>query len=54
MGDDKGEKEASFAELFAPANRKQIVVGSSLFFLQQMSGINAVIYFSSSMFASAE
>ena len=53
VGDDKGEKEASFAELFAPANRKQIVVGSSLFFLQQMSGINAVIYFSSSMFASA-
>ena len=52
-GDDKGEKDAPLSELFAPSNRKQITIGTALFFLQQMSGINAVIYFSSSMFAAA-
>ena len=52
-GDDKGEKDASVAELFSPTNRKQITIGTTLFFLQQMTGINAVIYFSSAMFEAA-
>ena len=36
-GDDKGEKDAPLSELFAPSNRKQITIGTALFFLQQMS-----------------
>jgi hypothetical protein len=29
-------------DLLAPANRRQITIGTTLFFLQQMTGINAV------------
>ena len=51
-GGDK-EKKATLGDLFAPSNRRQMIIGTALFFLQQMTGINAVIYFSSSMFAAA-
>jgi MFS family permease len=51
--DDKDEKKVSTAELFAPANRKAVTIGTGLFFLQQMSGVNAVVYFSSAMFVAA-
>lgn len=56
-GDDKDKKEGAagpgLGELLAPSNRRQMIIGTSLFFLQQMTGVNAVIYFSSSMFAAA-
>ena len=52
-GDVEKEKDATLGDLFAPSNRRQITIGTALFFLQQMSGINAVIYFSSSMFEAA-
>lgn len=51
--DDKGEKDAALLELVSPTNRKQITIGTTLFFLQQMTGINAVIYFSTAMFHAA-
>jgi len=49
-GKDAG---ASLGGLFAPSNRRQMTIGTTLFFLQQMTGVNAVIYFSSSMFAAS-
>lgn len=55
-GDDKGdkdEKKVFTAELFAPANRRAVTIGAGLFFLQQMSGVNAIVYFSSAMFVAA-
>lgn len=51
--DDKDEKKVSTAELFAPANRRAVTIGTGLFFLQQMSGVNAIVYFSSAMFVAA-
>jgi len=57
-GEDKGddgakEADAPISDLFAAENRRQMTIGTALFFLQQMTGINAVIYFSSAMFVAA-
>ncbi|MBA0836424.1 hypothetical protein Goarm_008644, partial [Gossypium armourianum] len=41
------------SELFYGRHRKVVFMGSSLFALQQLSGINAVFYFSSTVFKSA-
>ncbi|KAB2029000.1 hypothetical protein ERO13_D05G131600v2 [Gossypium hirsutum] len=41
------------SELFYGHHRKVVFMGSSLFALQQLSGINAVFYFSSTVFKSA-
>ncbi|MBA0637150.1 hypothetical protein Godav_022066 [Gossypium davidsonii] len=41
------------SELFYGRHRKVVFMGSSLFALQQLSGINAVFYFSSTIFKSA-
>ncbi|MBA0565338.1 hypothetical protein Golob_010222 [Gossypium lobatum] len=41
------------SELFCGRHRKVVFMGSSLFALQQLSGINAVFYFSSTVFKSA-
>ena len=43
----------STAELFAPANRRAVTIGTGLFFLRQMSGVNAIVCFSSAMFVAA-
>ncbi|KAL2928504.1 putative plastidic glucose transporter 3 [Bienertia sinuspersici] len=42
-----------FSELFFGRHHKVVFIGSVLFALQQLSGINAVFYFSSSVFKSA-
>lgn len=44
----KGGAEA--ANIFGPAYRKGVVMGCLLFVFQQFSGINAIVYFSSSVF----
>ncbi|MEW5422898.1 sugar porter family MFS transporter [Amorphus sp. 3PC139-8] len=42
-----------WAELFAPMARPALIVGIGLFFLQQLSGINAVIYYAPAVFKEA-
>lgn len=44
----KGGAEA--ASLFSPTYRKGVLMGCLLFLFQQFSGINAIVYFSSSVF----
>lgn len=48
---DKGHR--GWAELFGPVARPALVVGIGLFFLQQLSGINAVIYYAPVVFQEA-
>ncbi len=45
-----GGKQAGWGDLFAPKYRKAVLIGCMLFLFQQFSGINALIYFSSSVF----
>ncbi len=47
------EKAGTWADLLGPLARPALVVGTGLFFLQQLSGINAVIYFAPTVFAHA-
>lgn len=48
---DRGHR--GWAELFGPVARPALVVGIGLFFLQQLSGINAVIYYAPTVFQEA-
>mmetsp|Transcript_24521 Transcript_24521/g.33814 ORF Transcript_24521/g.33814 Transcript_24521/m.33814 type:complete len:554 (+) Transcript_24521:139-1800(+) len=53
---ESGQEEtadASWAEALSPRYRKGVLLGIAMFFFQQMAGINAVIYFSSSVFRAA-
>lgn len=45
-----GGKQGGWGDLFAPAYRKGVLIGCMLFVFQQFSGINAIVYFSSSVF----
>ncbi|KAB2612474.1 plastidic glucose transporter 4 [Pyrus ussuriensis x Pyrus communis] len=47
------EPEAGWFDLFSSRYWKVVRVGVSLFFLQQMAGINAAVYYSTSVFRSA-
>lgn len=47
--DERGNV-AKWSELFSPMVRPALIVGIGLFFLQQLSGINAVIYYAPSIF----
>ncbi|KAK6944959.1 Major facilitator, sugar transporter-like [Dillenia turbinata] len=49
-GDDTDT--VKFSDLFYGRHFKVVFIGSALFFLQQLSGINAVFYFSSAVFKS--
>jgi MFS transporter, SP family, galactose:H+ symporter len=46
-------RKASYSELLKPMIRPALIVGVGLFFLQQLSGINAVIYYAPEIFAKA-
>ncbi|XP_074343665.1 putative plastidic glucose transporter 2 isoform X1 [Apium graveolens] len=51
---DKGdEADVKFSELICGRHYKIVFIGSALFALQQLSGINAVFYFSSTVFKGA-
>jgi sugar porter (SP) family MFS transporter len=50
--EDAGRK-SGYAVLFDPAIRPALVVGMGLFLLQQLSGINAVIYYAPEIFIQA-
>ncbi|KAL8138604.1 hypothetical protein V2J09_004605 [Rumex salicifolius] len=52
---DRGDEpeDVSFSELFQGRNFRVVFMGSTLFALQQLSGINAVFYFSSVVFKKA-
>ncbi|KAJ1391442.1 Sugar/inositol transporter [Sesbania bispinosa] len=47
------EPEAGWSDLFSSRYRKVVSVGAVLFLLQQLAGINAVVYYSTSVFRSA-
>lgn len=51
-GDSKSA-EISWGEMFSGINGKLVAIAASLFFIQQFSGINAIVYFSSSVFRDA-
>ncbi|KAK9118208.1 hypothetical protein Scep_016301 [Stephania cephalantha] len=47
------EAEAGWLDLFSSRYRKVVSVGAALFLFQQLAGINAVVYYSTSVFRSA-
>ncbi|ESW11167.1 hypothetical protein PHAVU_008G007500 [Phaseolus vulgaris] len=47
------EQEAGWFDLFSSRYWKVVSVGATLFLLQQLSGINAVVYYSTAVFRSA-
>jgi len=47
------QKQGGWGDLFSPAYRKGVLIGCVLFVFQQFSGINAIVYFSSSVFKKA-
>ncbi|CAK9149852.1 unnamed protein product [Ilex paraguariensis] len=47
------EQEAGWFDLFSSRYNKVVSVGASLFLFQQLAGINAVVYYSTSVFRSA-
>jgi MFS transporter, SP family, galactose:H+ symporter len=50
----RAEHEAtSWSDVFAPRWRRPLIIGLGLAILQQISGINAIIYYSDSIFAAA-
>lgn len=50
---DEMVNKASWGEVFAPRWRKPLMIGVSLAFLQQVTGINAIIYYADKIFAAA-
>ncbi|KAH6797068.1 plastidic GLC translocator [Perilla frutescens var. hirtella] len=52
-GQGSSEPEAGWFDLFSGRYRKVVSVGAALFLFQQFAGINAVVYYSTSVFRSA-
>jgi MFS transporter, SP family, galactose:H+ symporter len=50
---DEKKQKGSFLELFTPKLRIPLMIGIGIFLIQQFSGINAVIYYSSKIFGMA-
>ena len=50
---EAAEGEASWSEVFSPRVRKALIVGVGLAIFQQITGINAIIYYANKIFASA-
>jgi sugar porter (SP) family MFS transporter len=53
LADEAREGQASWAEVFSPALRHALFVGIGLAVLQQVTGINAIIYYANEIFAEA-
>ncbi|KAL8551176.1 hypothetical protein ACS0TY_000309 [Phlomoides rotata] len=47
------EPEAGWFDLFSSRYMKVVSVGATLFLFQQFAGINAIVYYSTSVFRSA-
>ncbi|KAG1334763.1 plastidic glucose transporter 4 [Cocos nucifera] len=52
-GQGSTESDASWFDLFSKRYRTVVSVGAALFLFQQLAGINAVVYYSTSVFRSA-
>ncbi|WOK94172.1 plastidic glucose transporter 4 [Canna indica] len=52
-GEGSTEPDAGWLDLFNARYRKVVSVGAALFLFQQLAGINAVVYYSTSVFRSA-
>ncbi|KAF8390108.1 hypothetical protein HHK36_024630 [Tetracentron sinense] len=52
-GQGSTEQEAGWFDLFSSRYRKVVSVGAALFLFQQLAGINAVVFYSTSVFRSA-
>ncbi|CAA6665318.1 unnamed protein product [Spirodela intermedia] len=52
-GQSSGEHDAGWLELFSKRYWKIVSIGAALFLFQQLAGINAVVYYSTSVFRSA-
>ncbi len=50
---EAAEGEASWSEVFSPRVRKALIVGVGLAIFQQITGINAIIYYADTIFDSA-
>jgi sugar porter (SP) family MFS transporter len=50
---EAAEGEASWSEVFSPRVRKALIVGVGLAIFQQITGINAIIYYANTIFDSA-
>ncbi len=51
--EEADEGEASWSEVFSPRVRKALIVGVGLSIFQQITGINAIIYYANTIFESA-
>ncbi|CAA7402045.1 unnamed protein product [Spirodela intermedia] len=52
-GQSSGEHDAGWLELFSKRYWKIVSIGAALFLFQQLAGINAVVYYSTSVFRNA-
>ncbi|ONM30241.1 Plastidic glucose transporter 4 [Zea mays] len=52
-GQSSSETEAGWFDLFSKRYWKVVSVGAALFLFQQLAGINAVVYYSTSVFRNA-
>ncbi|ONK66388.1 uncharacterized protein A4U43_C06F7320 [Asparagus officinalis] len=52
-GQGSTEQDAGWFDLFSKRYRRVVSVGAALFLFQQLAGINAVVYYSTSVFRSA-
>ncbi len=53
ISEEAAEGEASWSEVFSPRVRKALIVGVGLSIFQQITGINAIIYYANTIFESA-
>eukprot|EP00892_Ulva_mutabilis_P006772 jgi/Ulvmu1/4467/UM002_0192.1 len=52
-GESSKKEEVSWGQMFQGTNGRLVAIAASLFIVQQLSGINAIVYFSSSVFRDA-
>lgn len=52
-GGSAKKDDVSWGEMFQGTNGRLVAIAASLFIVQQLSGINAIVYFSSSVFRDA-
>jgi sugar porter (SP) family MFS transporter len=53
LAEEAREGQASWGEVFAPALRRPLMIGVGLAIFQQVTGINAIIYYANEIFAEA-